>query len=75
MRLIRATTALKRYFDPVDGPDIRSLIAAVQRGDVPGQIWGKGKRIQCWVDAEYFEGGRRSTGNALADKVLVELGA
>ena len=71
MRLIRGTTALKRYFDPDDGPDIRSLIAAVERGDVPGQIWRNGKKIQCWVDAEAFE--RQQSGNALADRVLKSL--
>lgn len=73
MRLIRATTALKKYFDPIDGPDIRSLIAAVDRGDVPGQIWRNGKKIQCWVDAEAFE--QRQTGNALADRVLKSFGS
>jgi hypothetical protein len=70
MRLIRATTAIRRFFDPEDAPDYRTVIAAIRRGDIPGQIWENGDRVQAWVDAEAFEA---RTGNALADEILADL--
>lgn len=73
MRLIRATTAIKRYWDPEDVPDYRTVLAAVKRGDIPGRVWGNGGRVQVWVDADYFEPSGGGTGNALADKILSRL--
>lgn len=74
MRLIRATTAIKRFFDPEDAPDYRTVVAAVKRGDLPGRVWDKSGKVQCWIDADYFEPTGGGTGNALADEILAELG-
>lgn len=69
MRLIRSTEALARYFEP-SSMDIRTLNAAIGSGNVPGQVWNRGRRPQYWVDVAQFE---QRTGNELVDRVLRRL--
>ena len=63
MRLIRAETFAQRYFAPEDQPDKRTVRTWVENGTVPGRIVG----VMTYVDAEAWE---KSTGNAIADRIL-----
>lgn len=63
MKLIRAQTFAKRYFGPEDEPDLRTVRSWVGNGTVPGRIVG----VIAYVDAEAWE---KSTGNALADRIM-----
>lgn len=54
---------IERYFDPGSGPDSRTVRSWIDQGVISGRVIGK----LDFVDAAAFE---RSTGNALADRIL-----
>ena len=63
MRLVLAETFAGRHFDPKDAPDLRTIRDWVRLGKLPGREIGR----RTYVDEEAF---LRSTGNAMADKIL-----
>lgn len=63
MRLIRSETFAARYFAEGDAPCKRTIKTWVENGTVAGRIVG----MLVYVDADAWE---RSTGNAVADRIL-----
>lgn len=65
-RLLPASEAGARFFDPAWQPDIRTWKSWIEKKYIRGMIIGK----NILVDVSSFEPDETSTGNELADKIL-----
>lgn len=67
MRLMRASTFARRYFDEADRPDERTVRSWIERGSIVGRVVAVGSKTMVYVDAEAWE---TFTGNKLADRIM-----
>ena len=63
MKLLTAKVFAERYFDPQCKPDVRTVRAWVEKGNVAGKLVNQ----HVYVDAEAWE---RSSGFGLVDKIM-----
>lgn len=72
MRLIRSATFIKRYFDPEDAPDERTVRTWVERGPEQGGVKGRIMGNIVYVDADWWEA---TSGNVRVDGLVRKIAA